>query len=94
MLFSLYCVDKPGRGDLRAATRPAHIEYLKSQADKIVLGGPQLAEDGKGAIGSLLVIDVADRAAAETFAANDPYAKAGLFESAVIRPFTKVFPQA
>jgi hypothetical protein len=30
-------------------------------------------------------------AAAEAFAAADPYAKAGLFESVVIRPFRTVF---
>jgi uncharacterized protein YciI len=41
--------------------------------------------------GSLLVVDVADRRAAETFAAGDPYAQAGLFESVVIRPFRTVF---
>jgi uncharacterized protein YciI len=92
MLFSLYCTDKPNRSEVRTTTRPAHVEYLKANIDKIVLGGPNLSDDGQGMIGSLLVIDVADRAAAEAFAANDPYAKAGLFESAIVRPFKKVFP--
>jgi hypothetical protein len=32
-----------------------------------------------------------DRAAAETFIMADPYAKAGLFESVVIRPMRIVF---
>jgi uncharacterized protein YciI len=41
--------------------------------------------------GSLLVVEAADRAAAEAFAAADPYAKAGLFESVVVRPFRAVF---
>lgn len=45
-------------------------------------------------IGSLLVLDFPDRKAAEVFAANDPYAKAGLFQSVTITPFRKVFPQA
>ena len=44
-------------------------------------------------VGSLLVMEFADRAAAEDFAKNDPYAKAGLFESVAITPFRKVFPQ-
>jgi uncharacterized protein YciI len=39
----------------------------------------------------LLLIDVADRAEAEGFAASDPYAKADLFESVVIRPVRTVF---
>jgi uncharacterized protein YciI len=45
-------------------------------------------------VGSLLVMEFADKQAAEDFAANDPYAKAGLFQSVAITPFRKVFPQA
>jgi uncharacterized protein YciI len=33
-----------------------------------------------------------DRAAAEAFAAGDPYRKAGLFESVIIRRWKKVLP--
>jgi uncharacterized protein YciI len=90
MLFSLSCTDKPGSLDLRMTTRPSHLAYLNAHVATIVLGGPVLDADGKPC-GSLLVIDVADRAAAEAFAAGDPYAKAGLFESTVIRPFRAVF---
>ena len=39
----------------------------------------------------MLVIDVADHAAAAVFAANDPYAQAGLFASTTIRGFRAVF---
>ena len=35
--------------------------------------------------GSMLVIDVPDRQTAEALATNDPYAKAGLFQSTDIR---------
>ena len=41
-------------------------------------------------MGSLLIIDFPDRVAAESCAAGDPYAKAGLFESVEIRPWKKV----
>ncbi len=57
---------------------------------KMVTGGALLDAEGKPC-GSLLVVDVADRAAAEALAAGDPYAKAGLFESTVIRPFRQVY---
>ena len=49
-----------------------------------------LDPDGR-ACGSLLMIDVEDAAAAAGFAEADPYAKAGLFESVVIRPYRSVF---
>jgi uncharacterized protein YciI len=40
--------------------------------------------------GSLVILDVADRAAAEAWAAGDPYAKAGLFAQVAIRPWNRV----
>jgi len=90
MLFALVCTDRPGALDLRLATRPAHLAFLETYQDRIVHGGPTLDVDGRPC-GSILIIDVEDRAAAEGFAAADPYAKAGLFESTVIRGFRTVF---
>lgn len=37
--------------------------------------------------GSLVIIEAKDQAEAEAIAANDPYAKAGLFASVEIRPW-------
>ncbi len=90
MLFSIACTDKPGALETRMATRPEHLAYLESRQASLVLVGPVLDAAGNPC-GSLLVVDVPDRAAAEAFAAGDPYAKAGLFESVVIRPFRAVF---
>jgi uncharacterized protein YciI len=92
MNFVLYCVDKAGHGHVRTENRPAHVDYLKSNLERIVLAGPMLSDDGEAMLGSVLVIEAADRAAAEGFAAGDPYAKAGLFESVTIKAFKKVFP--
>ena len=86
MQFALICHDRPGGLELRLATRPSHIAYLTTYASKVVHGGALLDGDGRPC-GSLLLIDVADRAEAEGFAASDPYTRAGLFESTVIRPF-------
>lgn len=90
MLFAIICTDRPASLDLRLATRAAHIAYLTTYADRVVQGGPLLDTDGRPC-GSLLLVDVADRAAAEGFAASDPYNRAELFESTVIRPFRTVF---
>ena len=90
MLFALVCTDRPGSLDLRLATRPAHIAYLTTYRHLVQHGGPMLDHEGRPC-GSVLVIDVEDRAAAEGFAAQDPYAKAGLFESTIIRGFRTVF---
>ena len=90
MLFSIACADRPGGLDLRLATRPAHIAYLTTYATSVALAGPLLDPQGRPC-GTLLLLDVEDRAAAEGFATQDPYAKAGLFESTVIREFRAVF---
>jgi uncharacterized protein len=90
MLFALICIDKPASLDLRLATRPTHLAYLETYKQKIVQAGPLLdAEDRP--CGTLLLLEVADRAEAAGFAEGDPYAKAGLFESVVIRPYRTVF---
>jgi uncharacterized protein YciI len=42
-------------------------------------------------IGSMLALEAEDRAGAEAFAANDPYAKAGLFDTVEIVAMKVVF---
>jgi uncharacterized protein YciI len=93
MQFLIYCIDKPGHAHLRAATRPDHLAYLETHEGRVVVGGPILTEDGSGMIGSMLVIEAESRAEAEAFQAGDPYAKAGLFQSAEVRPWRQVFPR-
>ncbi len=90
MLFAIFCADRPQSLDLCAATRPEHIAYLETYKSKLVEVGPLLDADGRPC-GSLLIVDVEDRAAAEGFAAGDPYAKAGLFESTIVRGYRTVF---
>jgi uncharacterized protein YciI len=90
MIFAITCTDKPNSLELRMATRPTHLAYLQEHMANFVLVGPVLDGEGKPC-GSLLVVEAADQAAAEAFAAGDPYAKAGLFETVAIRPFRTVF---
>ncbi len=90
MLFIVLTTDKPGASQIRADNRPVHLDYLKSFGDRIVAGGATLTDDGEGMTGSFLLIDVADRAAAEAFAEGDPFARAGLFQHTEIRRWRKV----
>jgi len=94
MLFAIFCTDKPDSADVRAANRPAHLDYVRAVADQVLFAGPTQNDDGSAMNGSLLVIDFADLAAAQAFAANDPYNRAGLFEEVVVRPWKQVFPEA
>ena len=87
-MFVLVCTDKPDSRELRAANRQAHLDYADSTG-VVFLGGPFLDGDGN-MTGSLIILDVSDMAAAEAWAAADPYAKAGLFETVTIRAWKKV----
>lgn len=87
-MYVLICRDKPGAIELRKANRDAHLGYL-AETGIVRLAGP-LLDDAGGMVGSMLAIEAADRAAAEAFAAADPYAKAGLFASVEIMAWRKV----
>ena len=85
--FALNCWDKPGALEQRMKHRPEHVAYLKTQADVIRLAGPQMDADG-AMNGSIFIIEVADRAAAEAFSASDPFKQLGVFGKVEIRGFT------
>lgn len=89
MLYIIYQHDKPGGEAIRAATRPAHFAYLDANEDKLVLGGALLSDEGKTPIGSVLIVNVASRAEAEAFSANEPFRAAGLFERVEINHMRK-----
>jgi uncharacterized protein YciI len=86
MLYALICTDKPHSLQVRLDNRPAHIEFLKDMGDGLKAAGPFLDDDGN-MTGSLVIIEAANRDEALAISQEDPYAKAGLFESVEIRPW-------
>ncbi len=92
MLFALICKDKPGHLQVRLDNRPAHLDYLRklNEAGTLKFAGPFLNDEGKPS-GSLVVIEAADKNAATSIGADDPYARAGLFDSVKIRAWNWVF---
>jgi uncharacterized protein len=90
MLFAVIRHDRPNSLGLRLSERPKHLEYLETIIGKILYGGALLDDEGKQN-GSILIIDVSDRAAAIAFADADPYVEAGLFAQTVIQTFRPVF---
>jgi uncharacterized protein len=88
LLFAALCFDKPGHVDLRLSTRAAHLAFLDKHAAQVKLGGPFIENDKP--VGSLLILDCADEAAAKALLAQDPYAQAGLFERVELREWKRV----
>ncbi len=89
MHIALIAIDRSGALDIRKANRDAHVAYLKASGDTVEMAGPFLNDDGE-MCGSLIILNVADVAEAEAWAAADPYKAADLFVSVTLKPWKKV----
>ena len=89
--FAIHCLDKPMSAALRADTRARHLDYLAGFASQVFVAGPLLDLEGEP-MGTLLIIDLPNRRAAYAFAADDPYAIAGLFQSVAVTSWRRVVP--
>ena len=87
MHFVALSRDRTDGLDTRLANRPAHLDFLKAHPDRIKIGGPLLAPDGERMIGSMLIVEAGDEAEARALLAEDPYAKAGLFQEVSVLPW-------
>ena len=86
-LYVIACIDKPDSLDKRMATREAHLAYAKATEHvRIRVGGPFHSESG-AMTGSMLIVEADDPAMVDAFVKNDPYGKAGLFDSVEVRPW-------
>ena len=88
-LYTVIGRDKPDAFELRAATRAAHLDWLAASSLPVRLGGPFMDEEGRS-VGSLLVVEAPDLAAARAWAAQDPYAKADVFAQVAVEPWRLV----
>lgn len=78
-LFAFYCRDGENGAVLRERTREAHLAYLGEHGGSYAVAGP-LRQDS-AIIGSLVVIEAADEAAARAIFERDPYFEAGVWQS-------------
>ena len=90
MAYLIRIYDKPDAAALRAATRAAHLAYLRPFIPRILAAGGFLEDDGSIGPGGMIVFDTDDRAEAEQLVAHDPYNLAGVFERVEIRRWRKV----
>ncbi len=89
MLFVMFCIDRPGAEEKRKQALPGHIEYLATNPIKIVMSGPLVSDDGAKIIGSLYLLEAANRAEIEKFQRADPLYNAGIWEMVEVRAFNK-----
>lgn len=85
MLFVMTAIDKKDSLALRMSVREQHFAFIR-ETGCLKIGGPYLNEKGE-MCGSLIIFEAADLEAARAWHAQDPYVKAGLFETSDVRPW-------
>lgn len=99
MFYAIMATDAPGTLDARLAARPAHLARLQQLQDagRLILAGPHPAIDSAspgeaGFTGSLVVAQFSSLEEAQTWAGEDPYVGAGVYQQVVVKPFNRVLP--
>lgn len=99
MWYAILGRDAPDSLAKRMEARPAHLERMQTLREdgRVLLAGPLPAIDNEdpgpaGFVGSLMVLEFPNIEAAKTWANEDPYVTAGVFESVDVYPFKPVLP--
>lgn len=92
--FAFIGHDGPRGAALRPTHRPAHLAGLEALAaqGRIRHAGPLIGDDGQP-LGSLVLFEAPDLAAARAIAARDPYVTEGVFARHEVRETRVVFPR-
>ena len=78
--FIVHCIDAEKSEGKRDQFRQAHRDYLVDRQEFIIARGP-LRDNASGSIvGSALLLDVRDRAFAESLLDEEPFKKSGVYE--------------
>lgn len=99
MLYAIISTDVTNSLEKRLSVRPDHIARLNAlnEQGRLTLAGPHPAIDSEdpgaaGFTGSLIVAEFDSLEAAQQWANEDPYIKAGVYEQVIVKPFKKVLP--
>jgi uncharacterized protein YciI len=83
---AVICHDGPDAGPTRKAAAQAHLAYVETIIDRLLMAGPLYSEDGSAMIGSLYLFKTASLDEARRLLEGDPYFKASFWKSIEIRP--------
>jgi uncharacterized protein len=90
MEYFVYGRDRPGGSGLKVRLTEEHWAFMDGYADALIARGPTLTEDGAETTGSLHIAQLPDVDAARTFAYDEPYYRAGVFESVLLCRFHRL----
>jgi uncharacterized protein len=88
MHFVVYCLDHPGVAERRLAHYDEHRAWRQASPLNTLISGPLTDFEGT-AIGSFSLYEADDIEAVRRFVQDDPFNKAGVWNTVDIRPFLK-----
>lgn len=98
MLYVIYAEDTADSLEKRNSVRPAHLARLQLLQDegRLIAAGPLPAVDSNdpgpaGFTGSVIIAEFSSLEAAQSWANDDPYIAAGVYEKVAVKPFKRVF---
>jgi uncharacterized protein YciI len=83
VLFVVHALDKKDIPATRAkhyCAHRIHLDQAEEYAVDVVTADILVADDGETAVGSIFIVDAADRAAVDAFTRSDPYHVNGVWE--------------
>ena len=92
MLFVVHALDKENILPTRAKHYRAHrihLDRAEDHAVEVVTAGTLVADDGETPVGSIFVIDAANRGAIDAFTRSDPCHLNGVWERVQIHRYNK-----
>ncbi|HSH54025.1 MAG TPA: YciI family protein [Methylotenera sp.] len=99
MWYAIMAEDTPNSLEKRLAARPQHLSRLQALQDagRLLLAGPFPSIDSidpgpAGFTGSLIVAEFANLEEAKTWANDDPFVSAGVYQQVIVKPFRKTLP--
>lgn len=90
MEYFVYGRDRDGAGGLKVSLGEEHWAFMDTYDDRLIARGPTLTShaDDAQSTGSLHIVDLPDAEAAKAFAYEEPYYRAGAFETVDLYRFT------
>jgi uncharacterized protein YciI len=99
MFYAIISEDVENSLAKRKSARPDHLARLEElkEAGRLLIAGPHPSIDSEdpgeaGFSGSLVVAEFHTLSDAQTWADQDPYVAAGVYQRVVVKPFKKVLP--
>lgn len=89
MPYAAICYDRDPHSSqqIRAAELDAHLNYIKTIADKVLVAGPLSIEGSSSFNARLFIYAVDNEPDARELLASDPYFIAGIYADVSVSPF-------